>query len=264
MHHHQHHTIAHLLHLLAGAGLGMAAASLAMSIGGRSADRMPGESRWPHCLFCMKALTWQAITPLFGWLLRPDTLQFPCACGLRKNQTLQPLAEMLGLLLGVLGMYVQDWSLAALPLCIGLGLLPSIALIDIGFGIIPDGLNLILGVCGLGWQLVLGTDLFMAAIVAAAMLGLGLFYALVYSKWRGKEMLGLGDVKFMTAAGLWLSPPMAATFMVIAGVAGVAIGLLWRYTGGGREFPFAPALCLSLAITVLAEISMAFTSGLLQ
>ncbi len=251
-----HHLIPNIIHFLAGGGMGLAAASLAMQFGWRSADRLPGESRWPHCVFCLNPMTWQDVFPLFGWLLRPDVLKLPCHCTRKRGLWAQPVTELIGFLLGTLGMYLAGWDPLAIPLCLGLGLLPAIAIVDLHFGIMPDGLSLALGLLGLLWVMLGGSDIYMTLIVVAALLGLGLFCALVYSKWRGKEMLGIGDVKFFAAAGLWLTPQMAPWFIALAGFIGVATGLAWQRMGGGKESPFAPALCLSLAICVLYQVAM--------
>jgi len=249
-----HHTIAHILHLLAGGAIGLISASLALSFGWRSADRLPGESRKPQCVYCTRRFTWQESVPLIGWLLRPDTLSFPCPCGLRKGMWQQPACEAMGYLLGVVAMYLQDWSWSALPLCIGIGLLPAIAMIDLHFGIIPDGLNALLGLCGFLFVFMRGDDYYMALIVASLLLGLGLFFALAYSKWRGKEMLGLGDVKFFAAAGFWLHPQTAPWFLVAGGLLGVIFHFVWKRFSEESEFPFAPALCVSLAGCILYQL----------
>jgi leader peptidase (prepilin peptidase)/N-methyltransferase len=254
MHHHSHHLIANFLHLLAGGGLGLVAAGLAMAFGWRSADRLPGESRIPQCVYCYRTFTWQDIFPLIGWLLRPDTLSFLCPCGLRKGLWQQPACEIAGFFLGVAAMYLQDWSWGAVPLCLGLGLLPAIALIDFHFGIIPDGHNILLGLMGFLFVLVNDNDIYIAVMVAAILLGVGLFFALVYSKWRGREMLGLGDVKFFAAAGFWLHPHSTPWFLAVGGIVGVAFNLLWQWSGGGKQFPFAPALCAALAGCVLYQL----------
>lgn len=248
---HSHHTIAHILQLLAGGGLGLFAAALAHMFGTRSADRMPGESRWPHCFYCLQPLTWQESFPLFGWLLRPDTLALSCPCGKRRGLWAQPLAEVLGFALGVFGMYLVDWSVPAAPLCLGLGLMVAIAIVDLQFGIIPDGLNLLLALDGVWWIWKSGGDFNLALIIAGGLLAVGLFCALIYSKWRGREMLGLGDVKFFAAAGLWLPLDTAPWFLALAGVLGILMSFVWRKAGGGKEFPFAPALCLSLLACTL-------------
>ena len=250
-----HHTIAHILQLLAGGGLGLFAAALAHQFGTRSCDRMPGDSRWPHCFYCMKPLTWQESFPLIGWLLRPDVLKAPCPCGQRTGLWPQPVAEIIGFLLGVYAMWVVDWSAPALPLCIGIGLMTAIAFVDLQFGLIPDGLNLLLAVTGVWWISSSGGDINMALIVSGGLLAVGLFCALIYSRWRGREMLGLGDVKFFAAAGLWLPFEIAPWFLALAGVLGVGIGFLWRRAGGGKEFPFAPALCLSLILCLLYPLT---------
>ncbi len=254
MHSPDHHIIANLLHLLAGGGIGLVSASLAMSFGARSADRMPGEGRMPQCLYCSRPLTWQEASPLLGWLLRPDTKTLPCPCGLRTGLWMQPAAEIAGFLIGLIAMYFQDWSLPALPLCIGLGLLPAIALIDFHFGVIPDGLNLLLGVCGLSFIFLRGEDYYMGMVSSAILLLLGLFFALVYSKWRRQEMLGLGDVKFFAAAGLWLHPHTTATFLALGGAFGILFNLVWRRISNEKQFPFAPALGLSLFLCVIYRL----------
>ncbi len=255
MNHQHHHLIAQILHLLAGGGLGLFAASLASLFGTRSADRMPGESRRPACLYCLRTYTWQEISPLFGWLLRPDTLSLPCPCGKRTGLWQQPAAELLGFALGITGMYMCGWSAMAIPLCIGLGLLPAIALIDLHFGIIPDGLNWLVGITGFIWVWMSSGDIYASLLTAAAMLALGLFCALVYSRWRGKEMLGLGDVKFFAAAGFWLEPTTAPWFLALAGFIGAAVGICWQRFGGGKESPFAPALCVSLAFCIVYQLT---------
>ena len=85
-----------------------------------------------------------------------------------------------------------------------------------------------------------GGDIYIALMVSASLLALGLFCAVVYSRWRGKEMLGLGDVKFFAAAGLWLDPQMVPWFLALAGIIGAITGLAWQRLGGGKESPFAP------------------------
>lgn len=250
-----HHLIPNILHLLAGGAMGLISASLAQQFGWRSADRLPGESRWPHCVFCLAPFAWQDVFPLFGWLLRPDTLKLRCPCARRSELWMQPAAEGIGFVLGALGMYLTGWNPLDIPLCLALGLLPGIALVDLFFGVMPDGSSAILAVLGLLWIALGGGDIYIALMVAAALLALGLFCAVVYSRWRGQEMLGLGDVKFFAASGLWLEPHMAPWFLAFAGLIGAGTGLLWKRFGGGKESPFAPALCASLALCILYQIT---------
>lgn len=251
-----HHLSTIIIHLLIGGLLGLLSAGFAGHFGWRAADRLPGESVLPQCPFCLRPYEWQEIFPLFGWIVRKPVFLFPCPCAARKGLWAQPIAEITGFALGVASMALMGWNWAALPLIIGLGLLPAIALIDFQLGIIPDGLNLLVAACGLLWVKLSGMgELSMSLVTAAMLLVPGLFFAIVYSRWRGKEMLGLGDVKFFAAAGLWLHPEMAAWFLALGGAVGVVSSLLWRWAGGGKESPFAPALCIALAACVFFQLA---------
>ncbi len=245
---------AQILSVVAGGFLSLVSASLAAHFGYRSADRLPGEGRLPECVFCYRRLQWFEYFPLFGWLFRRHPFKLPCPCGKRTGLWPVPLAELCGFILGAAAVFLVGWSPVLWPLCLGLGLLPAIALVDLSFGIIPDGLNILLGLCGLAWLLLGHADIYMNLIGASGLLGLGLFLALGYSKWRGREMLGLGDVKFFAAAGLWLSLIVVPWFLMAAGIIGAVLGLIWRRLDGSKEFPFAPALCLSLTGCIFYQL----------
>ncbi len=250
----QNELLGALLDLLSGGALGLVASSLAAHFGYRSADRLPGESRVPQCVFCLRPLQIHEYFPLFGWLLRMNALALPCPCGKRRGLWQQPAVELTGFVLGLIAVALTGWSPLLIPVCLGLGLLPAIALIDLAFGLIPDELNLALGLLGL-LSLFLGEgDVFMGLIGSAGLLGLGLLLAIGYSKWRGREMLGLGDVKFFAAAGLWLPVMLIPWFLFAAGLIGAAMGLLWKKIVGAKEFPFAPALCAALAGCVYYQL----------
>ena len=245
-----------ILHHLVGGVLGLTSAGLAGHLGYRSADRLPGESRKPQCVFCLRPLQWFEFFPLFGWLLRPAFHTLPCPCGLQKGLWPQPLAEIIGFLLGMIAVALAGWSWALVPLCLGLGILPAIALVDLFFGLIPDELNKFLGLFGLIWLIASHGDIFLGLITVAGLLAFSLFMALVYSKWRGREVLGLGDVKLFTAAGFWLPVLLVPWFLVAAGLMGAVFGLAWKRLGGSKEFPFAPALCLALVGCVFYQLAM--------
>lgn len=250
----QNELLSLLLDLLKGGAISLVAASLAAHFGYRSADRLPGESRRPHCVFCMRPLQLHEYFPLLGWLLRLNALSLPCPCGKRKGLWPQPTVELVGFVLGAVAVALAGWSTLLIPICLGLGLLPAIALIDLAFGLIPDELNIALAFFGLVSLLMGEGDIFLGLVGSAGLLGLGLLLAIGYSKLRGKEMLGLGDVKFFAAAGLWLPALLIPWFLVVSGVIGAVMGLAWKYLIGEKEFPFAPALCLALAGCIFYQL----------
>ena len=68
-----------------------------------------------------------------------------------------------------------------------------------------------------------------------------------------KDPLGMGDIKFLAAAGLWLglNPESAAWLMFVSGAAGIMIALVWKKTRGEAEYPFGPALLTGFVCMLL-------------
>ncbi len=155
--------------------------------------------------------------------------------------------------------------LAVAALC-----LSALLVIDLRVHRLPDPLNLLLGLLGLGFHYLHNFDFLpLTALLAGAILGALLLYALraFYLRRRGIEVLGLGDVKFVAASGLWVG--IDGIFLVIAcgallTLAGVALhGLLRhrRLTGlssfwpdGQTRIPFGPGLILAGVAVFLLQV----------
>jgi leader peptidase (prepilin peptidase)/N-methyltransferase len=143
-----------------------------------------------------------------------------------------------------------------LPLCLLCG---ALALIDIHRGIIPNGLNLM--IAGLG--------LSKAAIAGGAMAGIeagsegvviGLIFWLsrrLYFVLRKTQGLGLGDVKFLAAAGPWIGIAGLPSLLLVATVTALAaaggLQLAGRNMTRRTSLPFGPFLAAGLLATVMAQ-----------
>ena len=94
------------------------------------------------------------------------------------------------------------------------------------------------------------------------MLGL-LFYGLraLYRRVRGREGLGLGDVKLAAVAGAWLDWMTAPIAIEIAALAAIAVFAV-RYFAGGQtldtaaKFPFGLFLAPSIWLGWLIEVTL--------
>jgi leader peptidase (prepilin peptidase)/N-methyltransferase len=131
----------------------------------------------------------------------------------------------------------------------------AVALIDLRHGIIPDWLNLAIGVLGLVHAIAdAGPTAGFAAIGKAGLVGL-FFWLLqrLYFRLRHTEGLGLGDVKFLAAAAIWVGVAGLPTLLLIAALAalGVAGGLQLAGHRMQRQtsMPFGPFLALGLLLT---------------
>ena len=132
----------------------------------------------------------------------------------------------------------------------GLGLL---AWIDLRTGYLPDIFQAALAVLGaavvvagspvgIGWQ----------AAVGGALLNAAVFLSLrwLVSRLKGREAMGLGDVKLVAVGGLWLGPWALPMIMAVGGLStlvGVGIVSLIRRKALWRgEMPLGPGLAAGI------------------
>jgi leader peptidase (prepilin peptidase) / N-methyltransferase len=135
----------------------------------------------------------------------------------------------------------------------------TLALIDIRYGIIPDGLNL--SIVGLGLLKAAVADglpaVTEAAIEAVAVGGIVWLLRRLYFAWRKIDGLGLGDVKFLAAAAVWVGvagiPMLLLIAAVTALIAAGGLGLVGQAMTRQTSLPFGPFLAVGLLLTLAAQ-----------
>jgi leader peptidase (prepilin peptidase) / N-methyltransferase len=131
-----------------------------------------------------------------------------------------------------------------------------LAWIDIRDGIIPDWLNL--AIAGLGVVTIILTGDSLAALQAlgeGAAIG-GAFWLLrrLYFSFRGVQGLGLGDVKFLGAAGIWVGVAGIPLVLLVATITALACVGVAQMSGraltGQTSMSFGPFLAAGLLLTL--------------
>jgi leader peptidase (prepilin peptidase) / N-methyltransferase len=131
----------------------------------------------------------------------------------------------------------------------------AVAWIDIRDGIIPDWLNL--AIAGLGIVKIILSNDSAAAIeaVGEGMVIAAIFWLLrrLYFAVRGVQGLGLGDVKFLGAAGIWVGVAGIPLVLLVATVTALACAGVAQLSGRAltaqTSLSFGPFLAAGLLLT---------------
>ena len=120
----------------------------------------------------------------------------------------------------------------------GLALLMiAIAVVDARRFIIPDELTIAALALGFVHAALLDTDAILQSLATAALRGAVLALAfwglrIAYGRLRGREGIGLGDVKLAGVAGVWLDWATMPVAVEIAALAALAVYAVRRFRGG--------------------------------
>jgi leader peptidase (prepilin peptidase)/N-methyltransferase len=135
----------------------------------------------------------------------------------------------------------------------------TLACIDIRHGIIPNWLNLAIAVLGL-IKVLLVDDSFAVLQAAAEGAAIGaLFWLLrrLYFAYRNVQGLGLGDVKFLAAAGIWIGIAGLPVLLLVATLTALACAGIMHATGRSltaeTSMPFGPFLAAGLLLTAALQ-----------
>ncbi len=167
--------------------------------------------------------------------------------------------RVLGLAIGFAGLNL----LLVLPILLGHGLPERVLLASVGLGLtlallaafdfdqfrLPDALTWPLGLAGLGATAWIGAAPVLQHAAAALAAGLSLWLVgAIYHRMRGRQGLGLGDVKLFAALGAWIGPEGLASALLLACLAALTALLAGHLAGrqldAATPIPFGIFLAL--------------------
>lgn len=140
-------------------------------------------------------------------------------------------------------------------------LLIVLSIIDLKHWILPDELNLALALTGVAFHLLTAYEfLSLGEMAAGAALGAGLLYGIRFfaNRHYGRDTLGLGDVKLLGAAGLWLGVEGTLQAITLGAFAGLVHGIIYAlviakknktpYTIRNLTIPAGPGFAVGIAL----------------
>lgn len=219
------------------------------------------------CTSCGKNLGIADLVPFFSWVfLRGKCRQCKASIGWQY-----PAIEFSTLLLAVSFYAAMGWGWHMLFLMPLAAVIVAIIAIDFEHKIIPDGLNLTLALLAVAaitgkatvggkfeWDyfvLIMETDGQRAALGAVIYGGGSWLLRAIAAAILKREPMGLGDIKFFAAAGLWWGthPDTISAVLILSGLIGTILSILWKKIKKEDEFPFGPSLVLTFLVILLVH-----------
>jgi prepilin signal peptidase PulO-like enzyme (type II secretory pathway) len=200
-----------------------------------------------HCPKCSGRLGFKNLIPLLSYCIQRGKCHL-CGAAISSRYFWVELAcaSLFGLIA-----YLQGVTPLAFLLCgVGLVLIILIA-IDLEHMIIPDELQIALGVFGVLYVWLMEASWVNALMLAVTGMLFGLFLRWLMFVWKKREGLGWGDVKFLGVAGLYLDWHLLTAFCFLSGVAGVITAPILR-NADTKDYPFGPSLAMALMLLLLA------------
>jgi leader peptidase (prepilin peptidase) / N-methyltransferase len=200
------------------------------------------------CPACRTPLSPKDLMPVVSWLMSGGCCRH---CAVRVHWR-YPATELVTACVFLLVYVLHGFTLQAMLIALLGSQIVALCVIDFEHRIIPDVLQWSMAATGIIYS-VTGhlhpADALMGALVGG---GCGLALQQGYRVLKKHDGLGMGDVKFMAVAGIWLGVAPLVPFFFYAGVLGVLSALLWRcIRAGDPYFPFGPALAFSLFMLVV-------------
>jgi len=220
------------------------------------------------CPECGAGIIWYDNVPVLSYLVLGGRCRgCGCSIGLRY-----PIAEITTAVLFAITVAKYGWTLAAAKWAIFESIMIVLFWTDLEERILPDELTLGGTVAGLALSFFVSVPgefvpwlwpslppiwcSFFNALLAACILSVPMFLVgWTYAKIRGREGIGLGDLKLMLLLGAFLGVRDGVAALLIGSIAGSIIGLAYiliaRKDASTYWLPFGSFLCLGGAVLPL-------------
>ncbi|MBE5869283.1 MAG: prepilin peptidase [Lachnospiraceae bacterium] len=209
-----------------------------------------------HCPKCRYVLKWYDNIPVISYLCLRGRCR-SCKEKISFRYTAVELSNMLLWLLAVVMFWKRSIPFAYIA-ALASSLLICVFFIDLDHKLVFDRFVLLLGGLGMG-AMFTDPHYGWCSHLIGGIAGFAFFYgiALLYTKVRGKEGLGGGDIKLTAACGLLLGWQRLLLSILLATVAAsIVLVILSRRAGAkeeegeSAEYPFAPFLTSAFVIAL--------------
>lgn len=232
--------------------------SFSTALAYRVPKKMPWARTRSKCPSCEHVLGVLDLVPIFSWLLAGRK----CRHCREPISWRYPLTEAVTFFLCMGAYFIYGFTIELAFILLAIPFLMALFVIDLYHMILPNQLNLILGTLGLTRVIyfISQDQHFNESSIALNYIGGAFLFALVplvikvlYEKFKQKNAMGMGDIKFFFVAGLWLGAAVLPQYMIMSGVLAIILGVFWQIIFDQKRFPFGPALVMSFYVMLLFQ-----------
>ncbi|MDR0423552.1 MAG: prepilin peptidase [Rickettsiales bacterium] len=199
------------------------------------------------CPKCRKKIGMKSLIPVFSWAWQGGK----CSNCNQKISIRYPLIEIVTALLFVISYMRFGDSLNTIIFDLILSVCLIMFVSDFETYLIPDSLQISLFILSLFFVLNNNYNMWACLVDAFIYYCLIMLVAFFVKKWKKKEVLGMGDVKFIMIVGFVLGIESANLFFLFSGFIGTIFGILWTRFKGSEYYPFGPALIASFLLLMI-------------
>lgn len=213
-----------------------------------------------HCTSCGYKIKWYDNIPVISYII----LGGKCRNCKEKISIRYMLVEILTSVLVLACYFVFDLSVMFVLASIAIMIYICIAFIDIKHYIIPDSLNIILGIIGIASLFFKMEHGSITIDWIDRLIGLGVGFLLLlifvlFEKILKKEVIGGGDVKLIIVTGLFLGWQLLLLGIFIGSIVACIVEIPLSFNKSLREehrLPFGPYLVIGFVVSLLFGLSI--------
>ncbi len=209
-----------------------------------------------HCFHCKEKIKWYNNVPILSYLL----LKGKCFNCKEKYSSRYFFIELIHSISWVLLFYKFGTSITFLITAISFSLLLTMSMIDLDHKILPDGLVFSLMGLGLLYSTTKSAIIDSESAILQSIIGFLICHTFisVYSKIRGKLMMGFGDIKLITAILTFIPFINVIYGFLIASLSGILFYIflkVFNKLDEDKTMPFGPFISLGFFIQFILYLN---------
>jgi leader peptidase (prepilin peptidase) / N-methyltransferase len=195
-----------------------------------------------YCPYCNQTLKIFSLIPIFSWIFQKGHCSF-CKKSIGIKYLITEIVTAL-LFLFIYLKFSISWNTLIVS-CLTI-LLMIITIVDLETSIIPDSLQILVAI--IAFTYIIYNKINISERLISSIVYFSTIYAVSWllAKVKKQEVIGGGDIKLITIAGLFLGLQNFPNFLFLSGFIGVILSLIWTKSKRQKLFPFGPALATSL------------------